>query len=206
MDIIFTFFIAGLVIFVGFIGGLVFEKTKISEILVLIFVGIILGPVLKLISPDKLAGFTRIFGALALMVILFDGGMDLELEKVFKTFSFAAILVSITFIGTTAAIAVFSYVCLGYPVIEALIFGSVLGCTSGAIVMPIVSKMNISQETKSILSIESVLSDVWAIVIVISLIKLASVRGPRCVDGVQGFGKRIFSGGGYWCNCRFHMA
>ncbi|MBN1384410.1 MAG: cation:proton antiporter [Elusimicrobia bacterium] len=185
MDIIFTFFIAGLVIFIGFLGGLVFEKTKISEILVLIFIGIILGPVLKLIAPEKLAAFTEIFGALALMVILFDGGMALELEKVFKTFSFAAIFVSITFIGTTVAIALFSHIYLACPLIEAFILGSVLGCTSGAIVMPIVCRMSISEETKSILSIESVLSDVWAIVVVISLIKFASIKEPDALSSFK---------------------
>ncbi len=185
MGIIFTFFIIGLIIFIGFLGGLVFEKTKISEILVLIFIGIILGPVLKLLSPEKLSQFTEIFGALALMVILFEGGMELDLEKVFKTFSFAALLVSITFIGTTVAIALFTHLFWGYPFLEAFMLGAVLGCTSGAIVIPLVSKMNISQETKTILSLESVLSDVLAIVIMISLMKLASAKEPNMFLGFK---------------------
>lgn len=42
MDISFVFLIAGIIILIGFFGGLSFERTKISDVLVLLGIGILL--------------------------------------------------------------------------------------------------------------------------------------------------------------------
>lgn len=47
---------------------------------------------------------------------------------------------------------------------NSMLLGVILGCTSAAIVIPIISKMSLKGEVKTILSIESALGDVFAVV------------------------------------------
>jgi len=70
------FFIAGIIILIGFLGSLLFERLKIPDVLVLLGIGVLLGPVLNLFDPKSLMKFAEYFGSLALMITLFEGGMD----------------------------------------------------------------------------------------------------------------------------------
>jgi potassium/hydrogen antiporter len=176
MSIAFFFFIAGLIIFIGFFGGIAFERTKISDILILLCIGILLGPVLRLIDPDVLTHFAEYFGAFALMIILFDGGMDLDIDRLVKEFGFAFILVCISFGVTVLLISLFLHYHMGWSTIRSIFMASILGCTSAAIVIPVTGVMSVKAETKTILSLESALSDVFAVVLAISILQSVSLE------------------------------
>ncbi|PKN75285.1 MAG: hypothetical protein CVU52_06155 [Deltaproteobacteria bacterium HGW-Deltaproteobacteria-10] len=176
MEIAIFFFIAGTIILIGFFGGIFFEKTKLPDILVLLLVGILLGPVLKLIDPRELANFTEYFGAFALMVILFDGGMDMDLDRLVKEFGYAFLLVTLSFCLTVACIAIFLYYYSGWNLINSLLLATIVGCTSAAIIIPVVGVMSLKEDVKIILSIESALSDVFAVVCVVSLLQFATLE------------------------------
>lgn len=171
MEISFLFLISGIVILIGFLGSLSFEKTKIPDVLLLLLIGIFLGPVIGLVKPQTLAHFAEYFGSFALMVILFEGGMDMDIKRLIKDFGTASILVVLTFILSTFSIAVFLNQIYQWDVMRSLLLGTILGCTSAAIVIPVASRMSISNEMKTVLSIESALSDVLAVVFAVSLIE-----------------------------------
>ena len=92
-DVATTFGLATLVIFIGFLSTLMFEKTRIPDVLVLIALGIVVGPVTGILSATELAGITPVFGALALTLILFDGGLDLRYDEVVRKFGSVALLI-----------------------------------------------------------------------------------------------------------------
>lgn len=176
MDITLLFFIAGSIILVGFLGDIIYEKTKISDILVLIGIGILLGPVLKLVDHRHLAEFAEYFGTFALIVILFEGGMDIKIRMLLKELGNATLLVSVSFISTTAAITAFLLYARSWELLPSLLMATVLGCTSAAIVLPILSKMSLKDETKTLLYVESAMSDVLAVVLAISLIEFVKLE------------------------------
>ncbi|QOX78855.1 cation:proton antiporter [Trichlorobacter lovleyi] len=169
-EVSYAFILAGVVIMAGFFGNVFFEKTKIPDVLVLLGIGILLGPVGGFVKPENLHHMAEYVGSLALLVILFEGGMDLDLNRLLEEFGSAALLVLLSFCLTTGAIASYLHFILGWEVRQGLLLGSIIGCTSAAIVIPIISRLNISEEIKTTLSVESALSDVLAVVLTISLI------------------------------------
>jgi cell volume regulation protein A len=176
MDLSFVFFIAGAIILIGFFGSVSFERTKVPDILVLLGIGILLGPVVGLIDPGNLTHFAEYFGSFALMIILFEGGMDMDIDKLIKEFGSATLLVLISFVLSVAAIAGFLVFIMQWEPLRAALLGTIMGCTSAAIVIPVVCKMNVKEEIKTMISIESALSDVLAIVATVSLIEFIKLQ------------------------------
>jgi len=175
MDVAFVFLIAGIIIMAGFFGNVFFDKTKISDVLLLLCIGIFLGPVLGLIEPHILAPFAEYFGTLALIIILFEGGMDMDIDKLIKEFGTASLLVLLSFTLSTVSLACFLHFVRGWDLLLSLLLGAILGCTSAPVVIPIINKMGIKEETKTLLSIESALSDVLAVICTISLIEIITL-------------------------------
>jgi len=169
-EVSYSFILAGIVILAGFFGHVFFDKTKIPDVIALIAIGIILGPVSGLVKPESLQHLAEYVGSLALLVILFEGGMDLDLDKLLSEFGSASLLVLLSFIITAGGIASYVHFILGWEAKQGMVLGAILGCTSAAIVIPIVQRLNISEQMKTTLSVESALSDVLAVVITISLI------------------------------------
>ena len=109
MPVSFIFLIAGVIILLGFFGSFLFERTKVPDVLILMAVGVVLGPVSGLFSTGNMAHFAEYFGAFALMVILFEGGMDMDLEMLIKEFGTASALVTVSVVLSVTAIAGFFY-------------------------------------------------------------------------------------------------
>ncbi|MGV8078959.1 MAG: cation:proton antiporter [Syntrophales bacterium] len=173
MEVVLLFFIAGAIILVGFLGNVAFEKFKIPDVLVLLGIGVVLGPVFNLIDHRLLSSFAESFGMFALIVILFEGGMDVKIRTLIQTFRSATLLVLVSFFLTAGAITACLYQFVAWPLLPSLLLGTILGCTSAAIVVPVVAKMSLKEEVKTILTIESAMSDVLAVVLAVSLIEFA---------------------------------
>jgi len=169
-EVSYAFILTGSIILAGFAGNLFFERTKIPDVIALLALGIILGPVSGLINPERLHHLAEFIGSLALLVILFEGGMDLDIERLRSEFGAAAFLVLISFLLTATCIAAYLHFIVGWEIKQGLLIGSILGCTSAAIVLPIINRLNVSEEIKTTLSVESALSDVLAVILTISLI------------------------------------
>ena len=88
---------ASVVIILGVLGEAFFKKTGIPDILFLMMLGIIIGPVLGIIQPEAVLEIVPYFAAVALIIIMFDGGLNLHIGKVLKTAHFAIILVIVGF-------------------------------------------------------------------------------------------------------------
>ena len=169
-EVSYAFILAGCIILAGFFGNLFFERTKIPDVIALLCLGIVLGPVSGLVRPESLHHLAEYVGSLALLVILFEGGMDLDIDRLLSEFGAASLLVIISFFLTAASIASYLHFIIGWEVKQGLLLGSILGCTSAAIVLPIINRLNVSDSIKTTLSVESALSDVLAVVLTISLI------------------------------------
>lgn len=175
-DLSLVFLVAGLIILIGFLGNVTYEKVKIPDVLILLGIGIFLGPVLKLIDADRLTDFADIFGTFALIVILFEGGMDIKIRMLIQEFGNAALLVLLSFTLTTLSVVLYLFYGAGWELIPSLLMATVLGCTSSAIVVPVLSGMSLREDAKTVLYIESALSDVLAVVLAVSLMEFVEFR------------------------------
>ncbi len=193
MDVEFLFAGIGAIILIGFMGALLFERTKIPDILILIFIGLFLGPILGTYTDFGLlqdlqfeGALTQIapyFAALALVIILFDGGLNLNLDKTMKKLGPAILHTGIAFMGTMFVTAAICYYLLGIDnIFIGLLLGCVIGGVSSAVVIPIMAGVSAKEDTKVLLTLESVLSDVMCIVTALILIEI--LKGSATDTGV----------------------
>jgi cell volume regulation protein A len=158
----FLIFVGGTIL-IGVFGNFLFDKTKVPTPVILIFLGIFLGPITGLIGALQLAPFVPYVGTLALILILFEGGLELDLRSVLLQAKSAAIIGLVTYIITASAIGLISFYLLRYDLQSSVFFSLVLAGTSPAIVLPVLQKMNLGKEASALFSMESVLSEVLTV-------------------------------------------
>ena len=156
---------AGVVIFLGVAGEAFFKKTGIPDVAFLMILGVIIGPVFGLIQPEAVIQVVPYFAALALIIIMFDGGLNLDIKHVIKTAHFSVTLAVLGFILSVVMITLAAHFALGWLWLESILLGSIVGGSSSAIVFGLVRNVKISEETKSMLSFESALTDILATII-----------------------------------------
>ncbi len=150
--------------FTGHALGWFFEKTKIPDLLILVIIGYVVGPVLGYLTPEDFGKAGTLLSTLALVVILYEGGLHLTAKELAEGFLTSAGLAVLGFLGISTLSAVVA-MAAGQPFHIALLLGLGIGSTSSAVVIPMVKPLSISQNTKTILSLESAITDVLAIVI-----------------------------------------
>lgn len=156
---------AGVVIFLGVAGESFFKRTGIPDVAFLMVLGVIIGPVLGIIQPETVIQVVPYFAALALIIIMFDGGLNLDIKHVVKTAHFSFTLAIVGFVLSVTIISVATHYALGWFWLESILLGSIVGGSSSAIVFGLVRNIKISEETKSMLSFESALTDILATII-----------------------------------------
>ena len=156
---------AGVVIFLGVAGEAFFKKTGIPDVAFLMILGVIIGPVFGLIQPEAVIQVVPYFASLALIIIMFDGGLNLDIKHVIKTAHFSVTLAILGFILSVVIITLAAHYALEWLWLESILLGSIVGGSSSAIVFGLVRNIKISEETKSMLSFESALTDILATIV-----------------------------------------
>ncbi|MBN2202663.1 MAG: cation:proton antiporter [Candidatus Aenigmarchaeota archaeon] len=188
MSVVLTFALASLILVLGFIGNYLFKKTSIPDILILVALGIVLGPLFGIIDPDVLLPISELFSALALLIILFDAGLNLDIKKVLKDSPKATVLTLLSFFVSVIFVSAFTYFVLRWDVLNGLLLGAVLGGISSSVVIPLISRLKISDKVSTVLSLESAFTD--ALVIVFGLTILQLLVSPLS-NGIYGVGNQI---------------
>jgi cell volume regulation protein A len=178
-----AFLAIGSIIFIGFFGNLIFTRYRIPDVLILVALGMIIGPevlgtVLHLVTYDTLSGIEQyrdLFLSAALVLILFDGGLNLDLRAVIQSMRLATLTTILTLILEILLVATALHFIMGVDFLLALVVGSIIGGTGEAVVIPIVKKMRIGERTKAMLIMESVVTDVIVIVVAITLMSLIAI-------------------------------
>jgi len=148
-----------------------FDKTKIPDLLILIAIGYLLGPILGVLSAEDFGKAGPVVSTMALIVILYEGGLQLSAKDLMSSSLPSAALSIMSFLFIAVAGALLSYIVLFNPLPISILFGVAIGSTSSAIVIPMVKKLSIQQKNKVILSLESAFTDVLTIVIFLVLVE-----------------------------------
>ena len=165
-----TIICIGLLYFLSHYLTVVYQKTRIPDVLILIIIGILIGPVFHLASVEDLGVLGQLFTSLALIIILFEGGLNMELANIWGSMRTAAKL-TVSFFFITAIIAgVLLHFVMHYSWLLSFIAGFIMGGTSSAVVLPMISLLHMNKKPGTILVLESALTDVLCIVFVISFL------------------------------------
>ena len=185
---------AGVTIFLGVAGEAFFKRTGIPDIAFLMVLGVIIGPVLGIIQPDAVLQIVPYFAALALIIIMFDGGLNLDIKQMIKNAHFAVILAILGFIISMVIVTMLAHYGLGWDWLDSILLSSIVGGSSSIIVFGLVRQIRVSEETKSMLSFESAMTDILATIVAFILFE-AVLSGQFSLEllGVI-FGKAIAIG------------
>lgn len=160
----------GLAIFAGYAGTALFARTRIPEAILLMLVGIVLGPVAHLLDTQMLVRAMPYVGTLALAVILFEGGLGLAANQVGGQF-FRALLLLVLSFGTCTLVSLWALRLTGaMDPRTALLLAVALSATSAPIVVPIIGKVMPQGPLAPLLTLESSLSDALAVVLAATLV------------------------------------
>jgi len=185
MDVSLFAAIIGGVIVLGVLGDFLFTKTKIPSPVMLMLAGILLGPATNILQSDIFFGIAPYFGTIALILILFEGGLDLEFDLVIRQFSSALLLGFLSFGLAAAGVTAICLILLQMEMSEALLYGFIFGGTSPAIILPVLPRLSITKNLKTLLTLEAVISEVLTVISVIIYINI--LNEPQDFDGFSIF-------------------
>ncbi len=177
----------GLVILVGLAGELFFKRTGVPSVLFLMGFGVLLGPVLHLAEASNVTVMAPYFGTLALLIILFDGGLNLQFMKVLKEAPLAVLFSLTVFTCTVGGIAALYVWGLEGQWLHGLLLGAILGGTAAAIVIPVAGKLtSLREPAKVLLSLDSAFSEVFVVVIALAIMTTmtGSIGAGHVVSGL----------------------
>lgn len=175
----FALILGGAIIVIGFLSNYLFERTGLPDMLFLIVLGMVVGPATGLVDATSVMSFAPYLAALALVFILFDGGMTMNIYRVFSESPRAAVLATAGFALSAIVAGLFMYLFVipNVSPLYSLLFGTIVGGSSSIIVMSLASRIKLSERGSTILSLESAINDILCIVLSLVIIQIVVLKG-----------------------------
>lgn len=154
--------------FFGLLGGLLVlaylanrfsHRTRVPDVVVLLLCGIALGPGLHWIHAERFPDIARGVGTLALILILFAAGLELDLRRARKQFAAGTVLAVLSYGLTMEGVQLFCVHALHMKRMASLLAGAALACLSGSIILPVLEQMDLRPELRTTLVIEASFGD-----------------------------------------------
>lgn len=160
----------GVLIFFSHIFNELFSRTKVPNVLLLLLIGIIIGPITGLVDQKFMGQFGPVFTTGVLILILFESGTGLRFGLIGKAIGPALILTLINFIATVVIATVLITALTELSWLNSMFVGAIIGGTSSAVVIPMVRQLRMREKSETVLFLESALSDVLCLVVGLALL------------------------------------
>ncbi len=177
-------FALGFSYFIAHFFQFLFSRFRIPDVLLFMFIGLILGPVTGFVDKTSFGRTGDALSTLALVLILFDSGVNLNIKAIKESWLQIILLalISALFTGVVFYIVGLS---LGLSSSLALILGAILCGTSSAVVIPMIQSLKLHPKSATICTIESAITDVLCIVLTASFIN-AHLSGVFSMGSITG--------------------
>lgn len=165
---------AGFIIILSVFASKISEKFGIPVLVGFLFIGMLAGSegVLGISFNDpKLA---QTIGTIALVFILFTGGLDTLFKSIKPVLKEGFILATVGVFLTAIITAAFAHYYIGISLFDSLLIGAIVSSTDAAAVFAIfrAKSINVSPKLKSLLELESGSNDPMAIFLTISILQI----------------------------------
>jgi cell volume regulation protein A len=191
--------ILGLIILVGFVGRVVFKYTKVPESLFMILIGLAVGPGFGLVDQAVFVEYGSFVVKITLVIVLLDSGLKLDMFDTVRSMVKALRFTLLVLVFSTLFIGVF-FMVMGWAPLHALLIGVVSSGTTTVVTASLLPRLQVSEDIKQVLLMESIINDVTLItaaVIIIQVLGLGIVDlgqlvslllGPVIIAVVLGLG------------------
>ena len=165
-----------LIILIGAFAEWVFKKTGISDTIILILIGFILGKSgLNIININSIKQIIPVFTVFTLYFIIFDGSLYINIKTIYKNFATSLKLSLLNYFLSSLLISII-FILIKIDLITSLMLGFTLGGISGSYVIPLIKQLNISKNLYTILTFESSITDVFSIVFAIAFMEVKILK------------------------------
>lgn len=169
------------------------RKLHLPTLVSLLLGGFLLGPEgLGLFDPKALGDFLPIFISLAVAIILFEGGLTLDLREFTHTSAVIQRLLSIGVIITWFGVAIIVWIVFKTNISFALLMSSLVIVTGPTVIVPLLRRIRIQSRIANILHWEGVLIDSIGVFIAILCFEWVVESGGTVA--LPNFAIRILSG------------
>jgi cell volume regulation protein A len=173
-----VFLVTTVIIIIGAASNYLFRRTGVPDMLFLVLLGLIFGPVLGILKAEDIESLTPFVSVLAVVIILFDGGLGLNIRRVFAQAPRAIVLAVLGFAMSATAIAFFAKYMLGWDLFQGALLGSMIGGSSSIVVIALVQRLGLTDKCKTTLILESSITDVLSIVAAIAIMGIMTTGLP----------------------------
>ncbi len=182
--------------FFGAFLKVIAHRIGVPAIVTLLLGGILLGPYfLKVIQPDNLGEGLRPIISICLGIILFEGGLSLEVEGYKHSPLIIRRLLTIGILITWLITALLAKLLLDFSIVYALLIGSMVIVTGPTVISPLLQRIKVKYNLKHILNWEAVLIDPIGVFITILCFEWLIVEGT-VVNQLVNFSIRFITGAG----------
>jgi len=173
---------AGVILGAGILSGFVAQKLKVPDVVVLLLVGILIGPsalgLVDIKADSALNQLILIFGS---SYILFDGGASLRFEVLKRVWISITVLATLGVLVTAVITAAAAYYLLQLPWIVALLLGMAIASTDPATLVPIFRQVKIRDRVAQTVMSESAFNDATGAIGTFAVLAIAA--GGEFVPG-----------------------
>jgi cell volume regulation protein A len=176
--------VASVLVLVGVLAARFFQNLGVPLLLLFLAVGMFAGPEglggARFANPSDAAGL----GVIALMLILFAGGLDTGWQEARPVARRAGLLATFGVVVTAALIGVLAAVIIPLSLAEGLLLGAIVSSTDAAAVFSVLRARNVSlrNRLKPLLELESGSNDPMAVFLTLSLLELSQGMDLTWVD------------------------
>ncbi|MCB9507422.1 MAG: sodium:proton antiporter [Myxococcales bacterium] len=156
---------------IGVIAQAVAHHLRIPAIVILLVAGVALGPDFGgIIHPSAVGEGLPALVGFAVAIILFEGGLNLNLRRLRRAGPALRRLLSIGALVTLAGGSVAAHLLLSWPWKTSILFGTLVVVTGPTVVTPLVRRLKVERQVSALLEVEGVLIDaIGAITAVVAL-------------------------------------
>lgn len=149
-----------LIVSLGIIGQLFAWRLRIPSIVVLIILGLVIGPLLGLVNPQESFGDSyKILIELGVAIILFEGGLNLRLFEFKEAGGGVRRLISVGLILNWLFGSAFAHFVGGFSWEVSAFFGAILVVTGPTVIMPALRQARLHRRPASYLKWEGIIND-----------------------------------------------
>jgi cell volume regulation protein A len=189
-----VFLVATVIIIIGAASNYLFRRTGVPDMLFLVLLGLVFGPVLGVLKAQDIESLAPFLSILAVVIILFDGGLGLNIRRALAQAPRAIILAVLGFVMSATAVALFTEYMLGWRLFQGALLGCMIGGSSSIVVIALVQRLGLSEKCKTTLILESSITDVLSIVAAIALMEIMTTGLPPIQALAQQLTSRFTTG------------
>ncbi|QFK73270.1 potassium/proton antiporter [Pradoshia sp. D12] len=183
----FYILIAAILLILGILSTKFSAKLGVPSLVFFILVGMAMGNDTFGVINFSNAGLAQTIGVLALIIILFEGGIQTKWKSLRPIILPSLSLATIGVLITSAIVTIAAHYILNVDWLIAMLFGSIVGSTDAAAVFAVLKGQNIQDHSGKTLEAESGSNDPMAIFLTVSCIEMITSSEVNVVNLIGSF-------------------